>query len=238
MSSPYISDEELAPSHFLDLQPEISDDEDEAQSPSRLLSPLEPGTTQARGHRIEPPPERAYDTLDELKAAVSAWTKEHGFELVIDSSQKTTGGVVRKYLRCGRGSKTQNKRKHDDTTWVRQTTSHKSLCPMSMQYVYEDESWSIVHNEGDKSFFHNHPPLPARLVLTNHRKLDKTEAVKSLMDSHQAASISVKQSLAAIKRQFPSTSLTSKDISNHRYSIQRKLLQRHTLVDATLERLR
>jgi hypothetical protein len=182
---------------------------------------------------IPPPPESTFQTYKELEAFVKQWTQEHGYDVVItNTTTSKRNGKITKYLRCGRGGRTQNNRRIFSR--VRNTSSVKSGCRMQLLYVYNEEQWYIRHEPNDRSTVHNHKPIQQQgHASTNHRRFERTEEMKKLLCDQAQAGISVKQSLSSLRTNNPSSLQTSKDIRNIRDQARQKALSTHSVVMAT-----
>ena len=190
---------------------------------------------EARSNTMPPPPQETFNTLEDLKTRVRAWTLEHGYDLVI------AGGRLgkKRWVRCGRAGKTKDTRKITDENRYRQGTTHKSGCAMAVWYVpHEDGSWSIQHYKDGQSFIHNHGPVGANTKTPNHRRSNRTAAIRDVIKSHIMAGVASRQSQAILKRDFPNSFQTRKDLNNMKQRYRLEQTKQMTVAEALLLHLR
>lgn len=171
---------------------------------------------------IPAPPESVYPTFQTGLDALYAFVKEQGYDVSRNKSRKNKQQTIYKYIICcTRSGKLDNTRKLRDEDRVRtKRTSKKIGCEMGIIFVADDVedpagAWRVKHQQGNRSFWHSHPPVSAS-ELPGHRRRERTQTIRNIILSQRDSGINVAQTLAAIRQENSESLITREDILNER----------------------
>lgn len=161
------------------------------------------------------PPLIAHPSFHDLETALHAFSKQHGFELVI---RRTKGNPIRKrYYSCKRHGKLDNRRRLTEESRVRKKiVSIKTECPFKLvaTAMKDTDGFWKLNSVGHGSEVHNHP-ADHSLQLTGHRRRDRTDAVKASIISMHLCEVKPAKIHEVLKEQYgDGISIVLQDIKN------------------------
>jgi hypothetical protein len=175
------------------------------------------------------PPEVSFNSLAELQDFVNEWTEFYGYSLATRTSSSR-----RIYLECGKG-RFRNRRELTSDTRRRKVSTQKCQCLMTLHYKRDHiERWRIVHTGKD---VHNHPRQERGTATPFHRTLKKTAAVVQFVHDLIKLCVRPNQIGVILRRQYPTTFQTRRDLYNIKARLYRELLQHTSTAQAMVSRL-
>jgi hypothetical protein len=164
-----------------------------------------------------PPPEVTYLSPEACFTAIQVHAAAHGY-----CFKKQGGKANKKLYFCDRSGEYDSKGKHPETSQSRQrpnTSTKKCGCKMRVELRLFAGAWKLSVIEGT----HNHGSSAAPSAHPAHRKASSTPEIRAAVIKYSSLGMGSNQILLALRTDFPSNLLNTKDISNILH--QARLLQ-------------
>lgn len=193
-------------------------------------------TTNDISHGVPNLPDQPYDTLEALLNALNAWGRQRGVGFTkMRPSNYVNGSPTRYEIACDRGG-----REKTSKAMLRRTTTSKTGCPwfgVAKALAESDRKWTFEA----KIMHHNHEITAGDVFeLTTHRgHRGLTDAMKA-----DVATLSLNASqrprdiVSYLRRTYPDTVFTAKDVENYRQRLQRDKQDGKTPTQTLLQILR
>lgn len=183
-----------------------------------------------------PPPIATYTSYKAMHVSALAWSAEHGYDLVIESSRSN-----RKHVTCSQYGKTQNNRQVTSVTRQRKCATIKCGCPFHFYYTAVDKSnphgeWTIEYDPLSIAK-HNHFPIMKGQAMANQRRRQRGDKIIQIIREHTQTGISTRQTLSYLRQKFPNALQTSRDLTNIKSMIRQQIRKTMTVIDATIKQL-
>jgi hypothetical protein len=159
-------------------------------------------------------------STQELKDALNAHGKEHGYAVTLRNGKKDRSGeqISRWYVYCVRyGAPALT-----DAAGLRQGTTKKTGCNFRASVNLTPEGWVLRHLKPENRV-HNHPASLDAAAYHQHRRI--SPEIRAKIESLSAyTALRAREILAIVKGEDDACDLTVKDVNNLRQEIRRKEL--------------
>jgi len=162
------------------------------------------------------PPERDFDSYEELLQFAQAHAKSALYALVIGKSERRKGRMIR-ILVCQRGGHSSKKSTYrpgiSEDLRSRNRSTLKTGCLFSIKArERKTGTWSLSYRENEGFSTHNHPAAETSSAFASHRQL--TDSQLQIVHANHLARIAPIRTVIALRQQDSTLEIIPRDIYN------------------------